>query len=129
MGKNADLLREGIDLLNQGKIREVVDRYADDVVLEFRGSVLGGAYKGKQGAGQFFQKLGATFPGGAHIQIKNIYEAGETVVAEWTFRGKLANGREYNAPGLHVFEVRGEKLVDQRGYFDTEELANLLEKM
>lgn len=129
MGRNADLVRNGIKSFNTGKIDEVVDLYAPQATIEFTGSILGGAYKGKQGVGQFFQKVGETYPGGLRIKVKNIIESGSSVVVEWTAKGKLANGKEVDSRDIHVFDVSKGKVVNHRGYIDAEPLARAMGKL
>lgn len=129
MGRNADLVRNGIKSLNTGKIDEVLDLYDSKATIEFTGSVLGGAYKGKQGVGQFFQKVGETYPGGLRIKVKNMIESGSSVVVEWTAKGKLANGKEVDSRDIHVFDVSKGKVVSHRGYIDAEPLARAMGKL
>lgn len=123
MGRNGDLVREGFKLVNQGKINEVLDLYDNKASIEFAGSILGGAYKGKQAIGQFYQKVGETYPGGLRLQVKNVLETGNAVVVESIAKGKLANGNEINSRDVHVFELSRGKVVKHRGYIDEEQLA------
>ncbi len=128
MGENADATRRAIELLNKGKIPELIDTYDSRAVIELHGSVLGGAYKGKEGIAQFFQKLQKVAPGGMQLHIDNLVEAGDTVVVEWTTRGKVG-GREFEGHTASISQLKGGKVVNQRLYIDTEQLARAAGKL
>jgi len=129
VGKHADAIRRGIELFNQGKIREVLELYDDRATLESQGSILGGAYKGKEAIGKYFQQVGATFPQGTHLRVENIYEDKDTVIVEWSSKGKLANGKEFEGRAANIFEIKNDKVVHHRMYTDTEGLARLSGKL
>ncbi len=123
MGRNADTVRKGIELFNKGNIPELLQLYDDKASVEFNGSILGGAYRGKTALIQFFQKVGEAYPTGVQLSVKNVMESGDMVVVEWTATGKLANGKEVEDRAAHVFELSGGKVVHHRGYPNTEEIA------
>lgn len=129
MGENADAIRRGIELFNQGKIREVLELYDDHATIESHGSILGGAYKGKEALGKYFQKVGETFPQGTQLRVENIYEDKDTVIVEWSSKGKLASGKEFEGRAANVFEIKNGKVVHHRMYTDTEELARATGKL
>lgn len=123
MGENVERIRQGIELFNQGKIRELMDLYDNAVEVESAGSIIGGAFRGKQGLAEWFQKIGNTFTGGVHLRVENLYEAGDTIVVEWSSKAKLASGKEFEGKALNIFEFRGDKIAKHRLYSDTEQLA------
>jgi len=129
VGKNADAVRKGIELFNQGKIREGLSLYDDRATVEIPGSILGGAYKGKQALTKYFQQLGATFPKGIQRSLENVYEAGDTVIAEWIAKATLANGKALEWRAASVFQLKNGKIVHQRAYSDTEALARAAGKL
>ncbi len=123
MGKNTDTVKRIIELNNQGKPLEALEFFDPRAVGQFQGSVVGGAYRGREGLMQLLQKFGAVFPGGGVVHVKNILDAGDTIVVEWVATGKLASGKEVETPGAQLFEFRGGKIVSYRAYDDTETLA------
>lgn len=126
MGENADAVRRGIELFNQGKIPELVELYDPEVEIEAAGTLAGGAFKGKEGLVEWFQKIGALYPSGIHIKVENLLESGNMVVAEWRGKGTLKNGTEIETKSVNVFEFRGGKALKHRFYTDSEQLARLM---
>lgn len=129
MGENADTVRRGIELFNQGKIPELIALYHPDVEVEATGTVMGGAFRGAEGLSQWFQKIGSVYPKGIRLEVENLIESGDTVVTEWSSRGTLANGKEFEGKAVNVLEFRGGKAVKHRYYADSEELARLMGKL
>lgn len=126
MGENADAVRRGVDLFNQGKIPELVQLYDPEVEVEASGTLAGGAFKGREGLVEWFRKIGSLYPSGVHINVENLLESGDMVVAEWRGKGKLKNGREIEQKAVNVFEFRDGKAVKHRYYTDSEQLARLM---
>ena len=106
-----------------------MDLYDNSVEVESGGSIIGGTFQGKQGLAEWFQKIGTAFSGGIQLRVENLYEAPDAVVAEWTFKGRLANGEEIQGKTLNAFEFRGSKVVRHRLYTDTELLARAMGKL
>jgi len=125
-GANAETIRRGIELFNQGKIPELMALYHPEVEVEATGTVIGGAFRGKEGLAAWFGKIGSTYPKGVHLHVENLIESGDTVVAEWSAKGTLANGKELAGKAVSVFEFRDGKASKQRYYADSEQIARLM---
>lgn len=123
MGENAETIRNGIEMMNQGKVQEVMDLYADDASVEAFGSVFGGNYQGKAAVGEFFQKVFQVYPQGMKLDIENLAQEGDTVFVEWRARAALADGRPFEGKAVNVFQFRGPKVSQHRVYLDTEQVA------
>lgn len=129
MGQNAEAVKRGIELFNQGNIPQLMDLYDRAAKVESQGSIIGGNYKGKDGLKEWFGKIANTYRGGVRLRVENLYEAGDAVIVEWTAKGKLANGKEIEGKTLNVLEFRGGKVVSHRLYSDTEQLARAMGKL
>ncbi len=129
MGENADTVRRGVELFNQAKLPEVMDLYDPGVEVEATGTVIGGAFKGKEGLAEWFRRIGSAYPTGVHLKIENLIESGDMVVAEWLAKGKLASGAEIEGRAVNVFEFRKGRAVKQRYYDDSEQIARLMKQL
>ena len=92
---NVDVVREIYDAFNRRDIPHAFSFLADDVAMEQSDEIpWGGAYRGIDGAAQFFAKLGRT-------------------------QGTVnATGARYDVPIAHVWELRDGKAVAVRFYID-----------
>jgi len=125
VGKNADTVRKFVEAANKGNIQGFLQYVDDNVSMEFGGSVFGGTYRGKKAVIELLQKVGQL----SNIRVKNILESGETVVAEWTTTWKLANGKQIENRVANIMEFSGGKIVNLRGYDDTEQFARAAGKL
>ena len=60
------------------------------------------------------------FPTGLRITVKNIWQAdANTVIAEGSSQGVLANGEEYCNVYVWILELKDGKIIEMREYADT----------
>lgn len=64
------------------------------------------------------------FPNGQEAEFHNFYEAGTTVIAEATHRGRAFNGRQYENDACMVWEIPGDKIERLRVYTDLTKVAD-----
>jgi len=61
------------------------------------------------------------------VEIRRIHDAGSTVVAEVRYRGTfLATRRTMDAQALHIWELRGDKVIRFQQYADTAQLQAVM---
>jgi len=97
------------------------DAVADDVVWTAIGSTrISGVSRGKN---EYMKKtylpLQSVFKGATSCKVKRIVAEGDIVVAEWHGETPLANGGVYPNDYCWVVRVKGDKLAEVTGYFDT----------
>ena len=78
----------------------------------------GGTYRGAEGLVEFFGKLAAHLNNEA-LPIERYLDAGEHVVAIGRTQGTVkGNGKRFDVPLAHVWELRGVKAVSFRPFID-----------
>lgn len=76
---------------------------------------------------QIVQGLFAAFdpPGTFDVQIRHVLVDGDTAMAEYSARGRLANGRDYENDYVMAFTLRDGRIAEQRAHTDTLHLSRL----
>ena len=120
---NVRLIQDGYEAFSRGDIPAVLDNFAEDVVWRRpRGSgdsSLGTKYQGHAGVMQFFQKL-AEAEEMLAFEPREFVAQGEKVVVIGFIRSRAKpTGREYEGEWVHVWTIRGGKVVDYQAFFDT----------
>lgn len=64
-------------------------------------------------------------PGRFEVEIRHVLCSGDTALAEYTARGRLANGRAYENDYVMAFTLRDGLIAEQRAYTDTLHLTRL----
>jgi uncharacterized protein len=116
------LIESMVAAFNRGDIAYVLAQFADDCPLrETRAPELpyAGTFKGRAGAGQFFDKmLGALQPNRLDIDLWVCEE--EHVVAMGSWGGQARNtGKSFDSHLALYFRVRDDKVIEFRGHDDT----------
>ena len=114
MGDNVKLIRDCFDAFGRGDAGFIVARVAKDVDWRHAGGPeipYGGAYKGRDGVGDFFTKIGAAVDV-LTWEPKHVLPAGDEVVAtgHWTGKAK-PTGRTFAADWAMVFGVRNGEIT------------------
>lgn len=77
----------------------------------------GGVYEGLEGFSRFFGVLLQHLD--SHVTVERYLDAGECVVASGITQGTvLENGAPFHVPFVHVWEVRGGKVLRFNPYID-----------
>lgn len=112
-------LVEGVyDAFRRRDLPAVFAILADDVELAQSTEVpWGGTYRGHEGAGRFFQTLGAHVT--SALTLERFIDAGDQVVAIGWTRGTVnATGAPFDVPIAHVWEIRDRRVVAVRFCID-----------
>ncbi len=126
MGLGKDLWTELEILVNQHDMAGVSSLYASDAVL----ILPTGRYEGREAILACFEPLETAFPNGIQ-ETSRLVEEGDTVVAEYTWRGTNtgpltmpdgteipATGKAAELAGSAVVTVRDRKFASERHYID-----------
>jgi ketosteroid isomerase-like protein len=96
---------------------------ADDVAWYPAGNFKN-PWRGKEGIRAAAERE-SLFPNGQEAEFHHFYEAGTTVIAEATHRGRAFNGRAYENDACMVWEIPGEKIQCLRVYTDLTKVVEL----
>jgi len=125
MSKGTEFIRQWFEAFNRGDLEAIVAMCHPDVDL----SNSDGSYHGHDGVRAAFKPI---IDSGSEwdTRVTNVVDAGDTVVAEFTLRGRhtrplvTAQGtipptnKMIELPAIGVYELRGDKLAASRGQFD-----------
>jgi ketosteroid isomerase-like protein len=121
MSDNTEVVRGAYECFASGDIPGLLERLSDDVDWESPGILpVSGNYRGHDGAGEFFTKVGSAW---AELEVRpdELVADGDYVVALGKARGNLAGGDAVEYPFSHVFKLDGGKVVRFREYVMTDD--------
>jgi ketosteroid isomerase-like protein len=126
MSDNVKLIRDCFDAFGRGDAGFIVAKVSSDVDWRHAGGPeipYGGDYKGRDGVGDFFTKIGAAIDV-LTWEPKHVLPAGDEVVAtgHWTGKAK-PTGRTFAADWAMVFGVRKGEITSFRVVEDTARVA------
>jgi ketosteroid isomerase-like protein len=126
MADNVKLIRDCFDAFGRGDPGFIVARVSNDVDWRHAGGPeipYGGTYKGRQGVGDFFTKIGTSLDV-LTWEPQHVLPAGDEVVAtgRWSAKAK-PTGRTFAADWAMVFGVRDGTIVSFRVVEDTAKVA------
>lgn len=116
-------IRACFEGLGRGEFEPLLERLADDVVLEFPGRRFGGRFQGKRQVGIFLKRNQRMFRDGLVFTVHWAGTSGDRAVAQWTNAGTTREGARYANRGVTVFRLAGKHIVEIQDYLDTEVLA------
>jgi ketosteroid isomerase-like protein len=123
---NVDRVRSGYAAFAAGDIPTVLALFADDLVLTTLESLpTGGVYRGPQGAGEFFTKLGQYYVE-LTVEPERYVDAGDSVLVHGRHRGRTVAGNAFDAPWLHLWTLRDGKATEFTEVMDTAPVAQAL---
>lgn len=64
-------------------------------------------------------------PGRFDVEVRQVLAADDAVTVEYSAKGKLANGRDYENDYVMAFTIRDGLIAEQRAYTDTAHLSRL----
>ena len=136
MVEELGVVRDAIAAFNAHDAARVGSFYRDDAVLITPDA---GEIRGRDLAEDYNRKFIEAFPDG-RMEIAMSYECGDTVVAEWIFRGVNtgplplpsgedlpATGRQVETHGVDIVHVIEGGIARHRSYWDQVELLTQLE--
>ncbi|MDP1748354.1 MAG: nuclear transport factor 2 family protein [Reyranella sp.] len=126
MTDKVKLIRDCFDAFARGDAAFIVARVSDDVDWRHSPSPeipYAGAYKGPQGVGQFFTRIGEALDV-TSWEPRRVIEAGEDVLATgaWSAKAK-PTGRSFAAEWAMVFGFRDGRISSFKVYEDTAVVA------
>ena len=126
MADSVKLIKDCFDAFGRGDPGYIVERVTDDVDWRHPGSAeipYGGTYKGREGVGQFFTRIGSS------VEVKtwepkHVLQAGDEVVATGAWTGTARpTGRSFASDWAMVFAVREGRIASFRVFEDTAQIA------
>jgi ketosteroid isomerase-like protein len=118
MASGAEVVQEAYEAFGRGDIPAVLELVADDVKWDVAEVLVqGGSWRGREGAGQFFQGLGELYEG-LSVDITDLIDGGDQVVGVGVGRGKRRGGDDAEYGFTHVFTVQDGKVTRFREYAD-----------
>jgi uncharacterized protein len=122
MGANADLIKGAYAAFGRGDIPAIVDMVDDQVDWSSpRTLPQGGDYQGRDAVMKFFEAVGAAWETLSVEQDVVDEIAGDRVVGVVRLSGTLRGGKASGYGSVHVFDVRGNKIVRFREYVDVDQ--------
>ena len=127
MADNVKLIRDCFDAFGRGDPGFIVARVSNDVDWRHAGGPeipYGGTYKGRDGVGQFFTRIGASVDVLTWEPRHVLAAGGEEVVAtgHWTGKAK-PTGRTFAGDWAMVFGLRNGEIASFRVVEDTATVA------
>jgi uncharacterized protein len=118
MASNVDVVNAAYENFARGDVPAVVAAVDDAVQWESPGCLpQGGSFTGPAGVSSFFEAIGANWQE-LSIDIEQLLDAGDEVVAIGHGAGNLSGGDPAGYGFAHVFTVSGGKIVRFREYAD-----------
>ncbi len=121
MSANKSTIQDLYGAFARGDIPAVLGLFDPQIRwTEAEGFPYGGTYVGPEAVLEgVFMKLGTEWDGFAAVPAQLVAE-GDTVVALGTYSGTYkATGKSFSAPMVHVWKLRGGKIVEFRQHTDT----------
>ena len=122
MAENADLVRSAYDAFDRGDIPAVLGLVGDRVEWDVT-TVLphGGSWRGREGAGEFFQGLGENWADFS-VEVEQLIDGGDEVVIVGRAAGLLRDSnRAAGYTFVHIHTVQGGQIVRFREWADPDE--------
>jgi uncharacterized protein len=127
MADNVKLIRDCFDAFGRGDAAFIVARVTTDVDWRHAGGPeipYGGHYKGPEGVGEFFARIGAALDVLSWQPLHVLPAGGDEVVATGTWSAKaMPTGRTFAADWAMVFGVRNGEIASFRVVEDTATVA------
>jgi ketosteroid isomerase-like protein len=127
MAVEADFVRRIFAGLEHGDGAAFFEHVADDVDWTVMGThPLAGHYKSKaEFIAATFAKLGRVLPGGAQLNVNDVFIAGDVAIVELHSRATAKNGFRFDNRYCWVCYFRNNKISRVRAYLDSAMVARL----
>jgi ketosteroid isomerase-like protein len=116
--ENVEIVRSGFEAYSRGDMDRAVADFAPDCRYTASGAIPGrtGVFHGPEGYMQFMDWLRSEFED-AHVDVDELIDAGDTVIAGSTIRGRgKHSGVEASWVVWQVWTVRNGKIVRGQGF-------------
>jgi ketosteroid isomerase-like protein len=121
MSSNVDVVNGAYANFASGDVPAVIAAVDEAVQWDSPGCLpQGGSFTGPAGVGSFFEAVGANWQE-LKIDIKQLLDAGDEVVAIGRGQGSLAGGDPAGYGFAHVFTIADGKIIRFREYADPDE--------
>ncbi|MCM6772458.1 nuclear transport factor 2 family protein [Nocardia sp. CDC159] len=124
--ENKQVVRRYFELVSGGRVDEAADLLADDAVQVVPGDptrMPGAGTHPKAELVAALHGLRDAAPDGIAFTPTTFTAEDDRVAVEGESYGKLANGKIYNTPLHHLFQIRDGKIHSVHEYFDTQHAA------
>jgi uncharacterized protein len=127
MAVEADFVRKIFAGLEHGDGAGFFAHVADDVDWTVMGThPLAGHYKSKADfTAATFAKLGKVLPGGAQLQVDDLFISGDVAIVELDSKATAKNGLRFDNHYCWVCYFKDDKIVRVRAYLDSAMVARL----
>ncbi len=124
-------IRDGFNHLNEGDVKALLSRWADDATLSYPGNmpVVSGVFTGKKTIEEWFTRFFEVFPKRIFtvksVSVENIFDfiGTNTVTVEWEVIVTNREGNEFKNRGVTVIKsVNGSATSVSDYYFDIDAL-------
>ncbi|MCD6016607.1 MAG: SnoaL-like domain [Solirubrobacterales bacterium] len=110
--ENVELLRQSYEAWNRRDFDSALAIYEPDVVWTFtaeaRGAAFKSVYRGPDGVREFWDTFVEPWED-VNIEIEEIRDAGDSVLALVVFHARARDGLEIDQPFVHVITFRGSR--------------------
>jgi ketosteroid isomerase-like protein len=126
---NKDGVLRFLDLLGRGDFEGAAELFAEGATFWVPGSLpFSGTLHGRQ---EILEKnllpsRSLTVPGTASLEVGTVVAEGAYVAAEWIFRRKTLDGRDYENTFFGLFQMRNGEIQSLREYLDTQYAKDML---
>jgi uncharacterized protein len=123
---NLDAVRRVYEAMKSRDASAMQELFAEDIKIRQSPELpWGGEYDGIDGAFTFFLTLVEHID--SQVTTESLFAAGDHVVQTGRTRGTVvANGASFDVAEVHVWEVRGGKIVGFQAYIDTPAILDAL---
>ena len=127
MAVESDFVRRIFAGLEYGDGAAFFDHVADDVDWTVMGThPLAGHYKSRaEFTAATFAKLGKVLPGGAQLNVNDVFIAGDVAIVELHSKATAKNGFRFDNHYCWVCYFRNNKIIRVRAYLDSAMVARL----
>jgi uncharacterized protein (TIGR02246 family) len=116
--ENVELIRRGYNAFSAGDIEGCAALFAEDAVWHVPGTgPLAGSKKGREAIAEFFMELGQRSAGTAHVEVLEMFSAGDRVVVLDHFHAEH-DGRSLDQDGLNLFTVHHGQVAEVRQFYE-----------
>jgi uncharacterized protein len=122
--KNVEIIRRGYEAWNRRDFDQVLEVADPEIEWTFAGAArfpgVDAVYHGHEGVRRFWTTFIEPWEQ-INIEVEELRDSGDFVVASIRFQAVGRDGLEVDAPVMHVFTFRGSKIVRFEAFVDQEE--------
>lgn len=120
--RSEDFIQALRRLEEDSEIDDMVSLFAEEA--ELSNTTDTEPHRGREGARRFWETYRRSFED-VHSDFRNVAEAADVIMLEWTSRGRAAEGAPFEYDGVSVVEFQDGMIRRFRAYFDP---ASVLEQ-